>query len=398
MIAILRLAPLVLRQLTRRPLRTALTAVGVAVAAFLFVSVRAMERGVAEATEARATDTTLIVYRSNRFCPFTSQIPQHYTNRIESIPGVVSAVPMRIVVNNCRASLDVITFRGVPEEAFVRDMLPSLRLVEGSIDEWARRGDGAMVGRTLAERRGVRVGDRLSGAGIDVHVAGIVESDEPQDRNVAYVHLPFLQEASRAVTGGEGGDGSDGGGAGGIVTQFTVRVDDPMRIVEIARAIDAEFARDPAPTTTTPERAFVARAAKDIVEVSRFARWLGFGALVAVFALVANAIALGMQDRVRDIAILQTLGFRPGLVTALVILEGVLLGAIGGLLGAGAAWAGLALGRLSVATEGVSIEFAAHPGVVVSGWIAAFLIGGLASVLPAWRAARVEIVASLRAV
>jgi putative ABC transport system permease protein len=392
MSVLLRLLPLVLRQLTRRPMRTALTAAGVAVATFLFVSVRAMESGVREATEARASDTTLIVYRANRFCPFTSQLPQHYVDRLRRIPGVANAVPMRIVVNNCRASLDVITFRGVPEESFAGEVMPSLRLTAGSLAEWARRSDAAMVGSALASRRGVRVGDRLSGAGIDVHVAGIVDSEEPQDRNVAYVHLPFLQEASRALVGG-----GEGGGAGAIVTQFNVSVDEPARLDEVAEAIDAEFARDSAPTSTKPERAFVARAAKDIVEVTGFARWLGLGALLAVFALVANAIALGMQERVRDIAILQTLGFGPGVVTTLVIVEGILLGAAGGLLGAGGAWIALRAGHFSLATEGVNIEFAATLGVFAVGWLAALAIGGFASVLPAWRAGRTDIVTSFRA-
>jgi putative ABC transport system permease protein len=386
--AFLRLMPLVLRQLARRPVRTALTAMGVAVATFLFVSVRAMERGVRDATEARASDTKLIVYRANRFCPFTSQLPEHYVERIRRIPGVTGAVPVRIVVNNCRASLDVITFRGVPEEDFEREIMPSLRISSGSVEEWERRGDSAMVGSALAARRGVGVGDRLSGAGIDVYVAGIVESDEPQDRNVAYVHLPFLQESARNLTSS---------GAGGIVTQFNVTVAESTRLEEIASAIDAEFERDPAPTSTKPERAFVARAARDIIEVSGFARWLGFGALVAVFALVANAIALGMQDRVRDIAILQTLGFKPALVTNLVIAEGILLGLLGGLVGASAAWLALRFGHFTLAMEGVNVEFAATAGVFLVGWLAALAIGGLASVAPAWRAGRTDIVSSFRA-
>lgn len=384
----LRLMPLVVRQLARRPIRTALTAMGVAVATFLFVSVRAMESGIREATEARASDTKLIVYRANRYCPFTSQLPQHYVERIRRIPGVTGAVPMRIVVNNCRASLDVITFRGVPEEDFGTQVMPSLRVSSGSLGEWERRGDAAMVGSALAARRGVSVGDRLTGAGIDVFVAGIVESDEPQDRNVAYVHLPFLQESARHLTSS---------GAGGIVTEFIVTVDGPKRLDEVAKAIDEEFARDPAPTSTKPERAFVARAARDIIEVSGFARWLGFGALLAVFALVANAIALGMQDRVRDIAILQTLGFRPMLVTGLVIAEGILLGFLGGIAGAGAAWASLRLGHFTLAMEGVNVEFAATFGVFFLGWLSALAIGGLASVLPAWRAGRTDIVSSFRA-
>lgn len=387
--ALPRLLPLVLRQLSRRPVRTVLTTVGVAVATFLFVAVRAMETGIREATEERAGDTKLVVYRANRFCPFTSQLPQHYVDRIERIDGVEAAVPMRIIVNNCRASLDVITFRGVPEESFEREVLPDLRVVAGGIEEWERRSDAAMVGRALAERRGVGVGDRLTGAGVDVYVAAIVESDEPQDRNVAYVHLPFLQETARAATSS---------GAGGIVTQFNVTVKDPKRLEEVAKLIDEEFAKDVAPTSTKPERAFVARAARDIIEVSRFAGWLGIGALLAVFALVANAIALAMQDRVRDIAILQTLGFAPSLVTTMVIAEGLLLGVLGGLVGAAAASIALRLGHLTLGTEGIHVEFAASWAVFTAGWFAALLIGGLASVVPAWRAGRTEIVSSFRAI
>ncbi len=386
----LRLLPLVVRQLARRPMRSALTALGVAVATLLFVAVRAMESGVRDATEASANDTRLIVYRANRFCPFTSQLPQHYADRIQRIEGVTSAIPIRIVVNNCRASLDVVTFRGVPDEEFTRALMPSFKLLDGSLEEWLRRGDGAMVGEALAARRGAKVGDRFVAAGVSVYVAGIIASEQPQDRNVAYVHLPFLQESAKATSGGSSG-------AGGIVTQFTVTVDDPKRMSAVAKAIDAEFARDPAPTSTRAEKAFVARAAADIVEVSRFARWLGVGALIAVFALVANAIALGMQDRVRDIAILQTLGFRPALVTSLVITEGVLLGFVGGALGSLGAWIVLQFGRFSLTTEGVNVEFAAGIGIAFVGWLVAVAIGGLASVLPAIRAGRSDIVSSFRA-
>ncbi|MDZ4831025.1 MAG: ABC transporter permease [Phycisphaerae bacterium] len=378
------LFPFVIRQLTRRPARLALTALGVAVASFLLVAVEAMDRGVRDATEADARDTKLIVYRANRFCPFTSQLPQHYAARIEAIPGVASAIPIKIVVNNCRASLDVITYRGVPDEAFATRLMPTMRLRAGSLDEWTRRGDGAMVGATLAERRDLSVGDRFTAAGVAVFVAGIVESDAPQDRNVAYVHLPFLQETANR------------GGTGGIVTQFTVEVDDPKQLDAVAAAIDEEFARDAAPTSTKAEKAFVARAAADIVQVARFARWLGLAALIAVFALVTNAIALALQDRSREIAILQTLGFRPSLVTALVVTEGALIGLLGGCVGGLLAWAALRYGRFTMATEGVNVEIAAGFVVALAGIGWATGIGAVASVVPALKAALRPIVSSLR--
>ncbi|MDZ4755468.1 MAG: FtsX-like permease family protein [Phycisphaerae bacterium] len=385
-----RLVPFVLRQLTRRPMRSLLTGAGVALATLLFVAVRAIDAGVSNATEATAKDTRLIVYRANRFCPFTSQLPQHYVDRMRRIDGVVSTIPIRIVVNSCRASLDVVTFRGVPDAEFERFVLPGLRLQSGSLDEWLRRSDAAMVGTALATRRDLRVGDRFNAAGVDAYVAGIIDSDEAQNRNVAFVHLSFLQEATRVA--------SSDSGTGGFVTQFTVTVRDPEALTRVAEAIDAEFARDPAPTSTRAEKAFVARAAADIVEVSRFAQWFGIGALFAVFALVANAIALGMHDRVRDIAILQTLGFQPRVVTGLVIMEGVLLGVTGGAIGALGAWAVLRAFQFNLTTEGVGVEFPASLSVALFGWCIAAAIGGCASLLPAIRAGQREIVSSFRAV
>src|SRR5215204_461430 len=115
----IRFFPLVLKQILRHRARTLLTLAGVATAMFLFTAVQAMQAGVREATQTTAADTTLVVYRQNRYCPATSRLPEYYLSRIERVPGVASAVPIKIEVTNCGASLDVITFRGVPAEQFV---------------------------------------------------------------------------------------------------------------------------------------------------------------------------------------------------------------------------------------------------------------------------------------
>ncbi|MHC4991521.1 MAG: ABC transporter permease, partial [Planctomycetota bacterium] len=256
----------------------------------------------------------------------------------------------------------------------------------GSLEQWRRRSDAALVGESLATRRGVRVGDRFSAAGITVYVAGIIGSAEPQDRNVAYTHLPFIQEAARK------------GGTGGLVTQFNVTVDDPARLEAVARAIDAEFATDQEPTSTYAEKAFVARAAADVLEIVRFAGWVGWGALVAVFALVANAIVLAVQDRIRDHAVLQTLGYPGSLVGQLIVAEGAVLGLAGGLLGAVAAFLTVSRGRFSLAMEGMNVEVASDPLIIVIGLVLSVVLGALAGLVPAWQAARREIVACFRAV
>jgi putative ABC transport system permease protein len=380
----MKLLPLVFKQVWRHRTRSLLTVGGVTVAMFLFIAVQALQRGVHEATSVSAADQTLVVFRANRFCPATSRLPEHYADRIAKLPGVATVVPMKIVVNNCRASLDVITFRGVPT-VDLAGLSAKWRVVAGSLEGWGARSDSAAVGQLLASRRGFKVGDSFDSSGVTVTVAAIIASPEPQDQNVAYVHLPFLQQAAK--------------GAGlGTVTQFSVRVADPAKMEAVARAIDDEFRTEADPTSTKPEKAFVAQVGGDVIEIVKFTRYLGWGCLFAVLALVANAIVLSVQDRIREHAVLQTLGFRGGLIARLIIAEGVIIGLIGGVLGTALAVAIVHLGKFSLSTEGFSVNVSADAGVVLLGLTIAGGVGVVAGLVPAWQASRREIAHCFRAV
>jgi putative ABC transport system permease protein len=41
-------------------------------------------------------------------------LPERYTRAIAEMPGVESVLPVKVFMNNCRASLDLVTFQGVP--------------------------------------------------------------------------------------------------------------------------------------------------------------------------------------------------------------------------------------------------------------------------------------------
>ena len=382
----LRVIPTVLKQIKRSPIRSSLTLGGIAIAMFLFVMVESMRSGVQEATEMTAGETTLVVYRENRYCPFSSRLPQYYEDRIKQIDGVASVVPIQIHVSNCGASLDVVTFRGVPRDSIQHAIAKDGVIVEGSISDWKKRGDSAIVGSALAKRRGIKVGDLFSAAGIDVFVAGIQETSQAQDKNAAIVQLPFLQEAARK------------GGTGTIVTQFNVRVENPNNLELVASAIDETFAHDEHPTSTFPEKAFVGRAARDIVQLAEVAGMLAWGALAAVFALVANAVVLAMRDRVRDHAVLQTLGYTGWLIGWMVLLEGAIIALIGGLLGGLAAFLTVQFGQFNMTMEGVNIEMATGPSAAIMGVVLALGLGMFAALIPALRLARSDIATCFRAV
>lgn len=376
-----RLAGLAAKQVTRNRLRSALTVAGVAAGMFLYTAVETMQHALATATRGEAGETTLVVYRENRFCPMTSRLPEHYLDEIRRIPGVAEAIPIQITVNNCGASLDVITFRGVPPGALT-DYNPDIEIVDGDVAAWRSRDDAALVGHHFAARRGLRPGDPFEAVGVRVVVAGIIKSPNHQDNNVAYVHLPFLQQASRVGLG--------------TVTQFNVRVDDPDQLDAVAGRIDALFASDSAPTDTRPETAFLAQTARDMIEMISFTRWLGIGAVVAVIGLVANALLLVARGRVQENAILQTIGYPRGAVGGLMLFEGALLGLAGGAVGCLSAMLFFHWKRFTLGNEGLTLALSPSPAVAMAGLALAVALGLLAALWPAVVASTKPIVTSLR--
>jgi putative ABC transport system permease protein len=379
--AILNLLRLSWTQLVRHRVRSLLTVLGVASGMFLFTAVETLQRSLAKATEETAADTTLVVYRQNRFCPSASRLPEHYADEIRRIPGVREVIPVQIVVNNCGASLDVITFRGVPDDLLAK-FAPEIEVIEGSMEEWQKRGDGALLCQVFAQRRGLKPGDRFDGAGVRVTVAGILRSPFPQDNNVAYVKLPFLQRASKAGLG--------------VVTQFNVRVNSSADLQPVAQAIDERFHSDAAPTDTRPEKAFFAETAAELIELIGFTRWLGIGAVLAVTALVANALLLIIRGRVKENAVLRTLGYPGRAIACLVVGEGGMLGLIGGIAGVGLSAAFLRWQSFTMGNEGQTLAIQPDAAVIASGIVAALALGILASLWPAWQAVTQSIVKNLR--
>lgn len=379
--ALFNLLHLAWKQLIRHRVRSLLTVLGVASGMFLFTAVETMQRSLSVATEASAADTTLVVYRQNRFCPSTSRLPEHYAEEIRRIDGVREVIPVQIAVNNCGASLDVITFRGVPEGLLTK-FAPEITVVAGSFEDWAKHDDGALLGEVFAARRGLKPGDRFEAAGVKVQVAGIIRSPFAQDNNVGYVKLPFLQQASRAGLG--------------VVTQFNVRVNQAEDLDRVAKAIDERFRTDQQPTDTKPEKAFFAETASELIDLIKFTRWLGLGAVLAVAALVANALLLIVRGRVRENAVLRTLGYPGRAIAALVVSEGGLLGLIGGLAGVGLATAFLRWQSFTLGNEGQTLAIRPDITVLATGIGFALLLGIAASLWPAWQAMSQSIVKNLR--
>jgi putative ABC transport system permease protein len=134
-----------------------------------------------------------------------------------------------------------------------------------------------------------------------------------------------------------------------------------------------------------------------MIELIGFTRWLGIGAVVAVLGLVANAVLLIVRSRVKETAILQTLGFTRRDIGFMVVNEGALLGLVGGLLGVFGAAIFFKMKAFTLGNEGLTLALSPSLNVVVSGLLVALALGLLASLYPAWKATSRPLVQSLNA-
>ncbi|MCH7989620.1 MAG: ABC transporter permease [Planctomycetes bacterium] len=373
--------PYILKTLWRHRSRTILTVSGSAVALFVFCFIGSVQEGMDDLQRRQEAKGSLIVFQANKFCPATSHLPQDYDRQIARLDGVREVFPVQVFTNNCRASLDVVVFYGVPPEKLqtARDF----ELLSGNWSEFEQHQDAAVVGRAVANRRNIKVGDKFSIGELSVNVAGIYTSDNPAEENYIYSHLEFLQRGK-------------GMNLVGTVTQIEILLNEGVDPVAKCREIDDMFRGGPVETDTRPKGVFQAKSLGDLTQLIGMAHYLGYACVGLVLSLVATTTVMSVQDRIKEHALLQTIGFTGPRVFRLVMTESVILSIAGGFIGVGAAMIVLKLSSLSVGAEAVTIAFTPSVRLAITGLIVSAIAGTLAGIAPAIHAARTEIVPALR--
>jgi putative ABC transport system permease protein len=376
-----KLVPYTLKTLWRHRSRTILTVSGSAVALFVFCFVGAVQEGMNDLQWRQEAKGSLITFQANKFCPATSHLPQDYDQQIARMDGVREVIPVQVFTNNCRASLDVVVFYGVPPEKLrkARDF----ELLSGNWAEFETHQDAAVVGRAVAARRGIHQGDKFSIGNLSVNVAGIFSSDDPAEENYIYSHLEFLQRGK-------------GMNLVGTVTQLEVLLNEGVDPAAKCQEIDDRFRGGPVETDTRPKGAFQAKSLGDLTQLIAMAHYLGYACVGLVLALVATTTVMSVQDRSKEHAVLQTIGFSGPRVFRLVMTESVLLSVAGGIVGVAIAMLMLEVSSLSVGAEAVTIAFTPSLRLAVTGLTVSLIAGMLAGIAPALHAARTEIVPALR--
>ncbi len=371
----------VLKTLWRHRTRTLLTVTGAAVAMFVFCFVGSIQEGLHRLTTGSDADRSLIVFQENRFCPTTSRLPEDYSRKIKEVPGVRDVMPIQVWTNNCRASLDIVVFNGADPQQ-IKSTRP-LTLTEGNWETFAQQRDAAIVGRNVAQRRGLKTGDQFSIGDISVMVAGVFSSTVPSEENLIYTSLAFLQYTR----------GLD---AAGLVTQHEVLLTDDADPDQVASEIDATLRAGSVATKTRRKGAFQASTLSDLVDLIGFAHWLGYACVGLVLSLVATTTVMSVQDRIKEYAVLQTIGVRPMRALRLVLAESTILCLVGGIAGTALALVALGIGGFAIGAEGATIAFRPSLGLAIVGTIVSLVVGVAAGLAPAVQAATVPIVNALR--
>lgn len=376
----LKFLPYVAKNLLGHRTRTLMTVGGTALLMFLFVFVAAAQNGLDRLLDGR--DDRLIVFQAYRFCPSSSQLPVYYEEAIRTVPGVKDVLPIKTVVNNCRASLDTVVFQGTDPKALPRGR-PNLQFIAGDWTAFQSQSNGALIGRRFAERRGLATGQSFTAAGITVQIAGVFASEQPGEENVIYTHLPLLLNAKNPDDF--------------HVTLYEVTLANPATADVTAAAIDGRLRdRFQVPTETKPQKSHYQNALGDLIDLIAMTRWLGAVCVGVVVVLVTNSVVMAAQDRVKEHAVLQTIGFSAPRIVGLMLSESCLISVVAGAIGVTACVAWLTWRPLAVSAEGVSLDFAVTPALAAQGIGLALLVGVSAGLVPAWQAGRASIPSSLR--
>jgi putative ABC transport system permease protein len=378
---------LVVRNVLRNRLRTSLTLVGLVVAILAFgllqTVVKTWYAGVEGAVPSRLLTRNAI--------SFALPLPQAYHKRISAVEGVRRVTYMSWFGGIYKDPKNFFPQFAIDAASYL-DMFPDI-VVSNKVRS-AFLGDrrGAIVGRKLANRYGLKPGDVIQLRGTifpgnwEFVIRGVFDGrDRKTDTSQLFFHWDYLNETLRVRSKAQADQ----------VGIFAVEAVSINRVADVSQAIDGVFRNSLAETLTETERAFQIGFMKQTEAILISIRIVSFVVIFIILAVMANTMAMTARERFREYATLKAIGFSPGYVARLILGESVVLALIGG---------AIAIGLTPpVAARLAELSATLFPTLIVSvrtvifQALAALVVGVLAAVLPMRQAARVNIVNGLRA-
>jgi len=374
---------LVLANLGRHKLRSILTILSVALALFLFASLRSVTTTLAATAQlggARrlvTTNATGIVF----------VLPLAYGNRIKALPGVTGLSWANWFGGRYGDGKTFFANFAVDPESYLK-MYPEFIIPAEQKEAFLRDRTGALIGKRLLSQFGWKVGQNVTLQGTifpgewTFTVDAVYTPSDPSlgDDALVFHHEYFDERIGRA----------------GIAGWYIVEIDDPAHAPRIAKAIDDMFRNSSSPTKTGTEKEFQASFATMWGNVSFLMSTIGLAVVFAILLVTANAMMMSARERTGEIAVLKTVGFSDRLLFALTMVEAGALALTGAALGLGAAK--LFYPAINFNGAGFLPGFKVATSTLVVGALVAVGLMLASGLVPALRAARLPVVQALRKV
>ena len=377
---------LVWAQLFRSKTRTLLTLLSVVTAFLLFgmldsVRVAFNSGGSVDGANRMITTSRLSI---------TQSLPVRLQEQIRTVPGVKDVTYAMWFGGIYQDPKNFFPSFSVAPNYF--DVYTNLQLPPDQVKAFQDTRTGAVVGETLAKEFGWKIGDtiplqatifpRQGSNDWPLELVGIFRSKDRaaasgEERQLV-MNWTYFDESNDYIKG--------------QVSWYTVALDNANQASRVAQAIDALSMNSDRETKSQTESAFQQSFAKQFADIGLIVTSIMGAVFFTLLLLTGNTMAQAVRERVPELAILKTLGFKDGTVLWLVLVESVLLVGIGGLLG-------MALARAILPALASRAQGMLPATIPAQTWLLGLglivLIGLVVGVLPALRAKRLKIVDAL---
>jgi putative ABC transport system permease protein len=379
---------LIYKNLWRHKLRSLLTILGIAVAVLAFGLLRTVVTAWSYGVEASSANRLIIRHAVSFIFP----LPYSYRSQIEGIPGVKIASYASWFQGIYKdQSFDNFFPRLAVDAETVFDVLSEFDVPPDQLANFKKQRNSCIVGRKLVEKYGFKIGDNINLTG-DIYpgewefvVAGVYTGKEKSaDETQMFFQWEYLNERNRQM----------GSWATDNVGWYIILLDNANSGPMVSEAVDALFANSAAKTKTETEKAFQQSFVSLSGAIITSLELVSYVIIGIILMVLANTIIMSARERIREYAVLKTLGFTSFHVVGLIAGESLFISMLGGVTG---------LLLTFPVCEGFGAQFSTMFPVftvanstILMAITFAFLVGVIASIFPAYRSAKMKIVDGLR--
>jgi putative ABC transport system permease protein len=355
----------VFRGLLRRPVRTALTLLGISIGIAAVVALVGMSWGYEKSITRQLDVIGVDMVVSNMSGGILPKVfDQSLEKRIGALPHVAQTTSVLMLMLSVETS-PLIMVSGREWGSFTWD---TLTVIDGRLPKDATER-AVVIGTLAAEGMGKKVGDRIQIEADELEVVGIVDGGAVIENGAIIVSLPLLQE----ITVNEGK-------VNFVNVRFT-KDTTPAEIETLRGQIKKVF-----PEGRATEAAEVVGTSQGF-QIARAMSWSTALLAIIVGVLgVMNTMLMTVFERTHEIGILLAVGWKRSRILTMILCESALLGFLGGVAGVAIGVAGLKILHATTRMKGF-LEPDLSPRLFVTAIGIAVIVGVVSGLYPGWRSA-----------